>query len=238
MSTFIDAVNQVLRRDGIIRGDDDNLTTFTDTTHNATSQMAQISVQDEITSLISDSLLNYQHKTSTVTMATGTRSYALPADFISMFGKIPLFYYSANNTQIYEFPGGEDVLRVSYFDYKTTQGTPNYFYFEKGTTKQVSFWLVPDSTFNGIVFNFDYMADVNVTNSTDTLPFQNTDEFNTFCGMAAIRFKYLFREELRNEDFDKDPQYKKYRSTFLKLTRGKKLTTRYGSVYVSPAVRQ
>ena len=235
MSTFIDGVNQVLRRNGIIRGDDDPLTTFTDTTHNATSQMAQIAINDELSSLISDNLLNYQHKTSTVTLVTSQRSYSLATDFISLWGNTPFFYYSTNNLEIYEYPGGEEALRLFFYDYLTALGSPNYWYLEKTTSKKVSFFQVPNSDWNGKVFNYDYNADVNVVNSTDTLPFNNADEFNTFCGLAAIRFKYIFQEELRTQNLDDDPQYKKYRSTFLKLTRGKSLTNKYGSVYISPS---
>lgn len=233
MSTFIDAVNQVLRREGIIRGDNDNLTTFTDTTHNATSQLAQIAVQDEITELVSRGLLNYQHKTSTITLATGTRSYSLAADFIQMFGDPPFFYDSTNNIEIYEYPGGENALRLNYYDYLTTQGGPNYWYMEKATTKQVSFFQLPNSGFNGRVLNYDYMADVNVTNSTDTVPTQNTDEFNTFCGMAAIRFRYMYRNVV-DRPVTEDPSYKSYRSTFFNLTRNKKPSSRYGSVFINP----
>jgi hypothetical protein len=233
MSSFLDAVNQVLRRDGIIRGDDDALTTFTDTTHNATSQIAQIAVQDEISSLISDGLLNYQHKTSTITLQTGQRSYNLAGDFISLWGEPPFFYDVVQNVHIFEWPGGENNLRQVQNDYLTVQGGPLYWYLEQTTTKKVSFFQLPDSSYNNRVYNYDYYADVNVVNSTDTLPVQNADEFNAFCGMATVRFKYLFREELRKENLDLDPTYKKYRATFMKLTRGKKLATRYGSVYLS-----
>lgn len=102
MSTFIDAVNQVLRRESIIRGDNDNLTTFSDTTHNATSQLAQIAIQDEITELISRGMLNYEHKTSTLTMVTNQRSYTLANDFIGMWGNKALFYDATNNIMVWE----------------------------------------------------------------------------------------------------------------------------------------
>lgn len=237
MSSFIDAVNQILRRDGKIRGDNDPLTTFSDTTLNASSQLAQISIQDEISNLVSLGLLAYQHKTSTITLVTGTRSYGLPSDFIRFFGDPPFLYDATQNIEIYAYPGGENSLRLKIFDYLTTTGTPIYWYLEQTTSKKISVFYTPSSDYNGRVWNLDYYADVNVTNSTDTMPFQNADEFNTFCGMAAIRFHIMYIQKSSDiqNDLDKNPTYKAYRGTLFNLMRGKKASSRYGSAYISPA---
>ena len=45
---FIAAVNRVMRINTIIKGDDDNITTFSDTQHAASISLAQISIQDEL----------------------------------------------------------------------------------------------------------------------------------------------------------------------------------------------
>ena len=80
---FLGAVNRVLRHEGVISGDDDNLVTFSDTQHAATSQLAQIAIQDELTELISAELLPQHAPTqTTVPTATSTRTYSLASDFV------------------------------------------------------------------------------------------------------------------------------------------------------------
>lgn len=228
---FLDAVNRILRINGVIRGDTDVLVTFSDTAHNATSSLAQIAVQAEIADLSSRELLPYEHKiNATLTLATGTRSYALPADFIRLSGNPPFFYDSTNQVHIHEYPGGEDQLREDVFTYRTDQGYPNYFYLERGTTKQVSFFNVPNSSNNNLVLNYDYEADVNVTNSTDTLPFQTNNESYAFCEVAARRFKYLF-EGKPEVDPNKDPVYRNARSRLFALMKGKNPSSWYGKLY-------
>ena len=45
---FVGAVNRLLRLNAIITGDDDNITTFSDTQHAAAISLAQIAIQDEL----------------------------------------------------------------------------------------------------------------------------------------------------------------------------------------------
>ncbi len=49
--TFLEAVNRVLRMEGIILGDDDDLTSFSDTQHAATQSMARIAIQSQLADL-------------------------------------------------------------------------------------------------------------------------------------------------------------------------------------------
>ncbi len=227
---FIDAVNRILRITGFIRGDTDVLTSFNDTNHNSTQNICQIAIQSELADLIGNSLIPYEHKTGTITLATNTRSYALPTDFIRLWGDPGFFYDSTQNNIIWEYPGGENQLRDEIYNYKTEYGYPNYFYFEQTTTKQASFFLVPDSTVNGRVLTLDYEADVNVSNSTDILPFQNGNEDYAFCDMAARRFIGMY--EKKDMDLDKDPQYRNAKARFLNLIKPKNPSGFYGRQYV------
>ena len=81
---FLSAVNRVLRLAGIIAGYDDNLTSFSDTQHEAMSNLAQISIQDELNDLVADKVLPYEQATAFITIVTGTRIYSLANDFIRM----------------------------------------------------------------------------------------------------------------------------------------------------------
>lgn len=224
---FIDAVNRVLRITGFIRGDTDTITSFNDTAHNSTQNIAQIAIQSELADLIGNSMIPYEHKTGTISLSTNTRSYTLPTDFIRLWGDY--FYDSSQNNVIVEYPGGEQQLRDEIFTYKTQYGYPNYFYFEQTTTKQISFFLVPDSSVNGRSISFDYEADVNVSNSTDILPFQNGNEDYAFCDMAARRFLGMY--EKKDMDLNKDPQYKEARARLLSLIRPTNPSKFYGKRY-------
>lgn len=227
--TFIDAVNRILRITGFIRGDTDILSSFNDTNHNSTQNICQIAIQSELADLIGNSLIPYEHKTGTITLATNTRSYALPTDFMRLWGEPGFFYDMVQNNVIPEYPGGENQLRDEVFTYKTQYGYPNYFYFEQTTTKQVSFFLVPDLSVNLKVLTFDYEGDVNVSNSTDILPFQNGNEDYAFCDMAARRFQAMY--EKKDLDLNKDPQYKEARARLFSLIRPKNPARFYGKSY-------
>lgn len=233
--TFLDCVNRMLRINGFIRGDTDTLTTFSDTSHNSSSQMAQIAVQMEITELSGRGLLPYQHKTNgSLTMTTNTRTYALPSDFVQMWGDPPFFYDSVAEFQVFEFQGGENNLRNSILTYRTDPGYPLWFYFELGTTQQVSFYPVPDSARNGLVLAFDYSASVNVLNSTDVIPLPTIDQQYAFVGMAARRFKFLYEGKI-DTPVEDDPVYREARSMLFSLIKGKQPATRYGNIYISGA---
>jgi hypothetical protein len=107
MSTFIQAVNRLLRINTIIQGDDDDITTFSDSQHAADISLAQIAIQSELTELISDRLIGYEKDSDSITLLTGTRTYALDSGFIRFYGKNPSFYDSTDNVRYYEYKGGE-----------------------------------------------------------------------------------------------------------------------------------
>lgn len=224
---FLSGVTRIMRIEGILRGDTDAPTTFSDLQHGATINLAQIAIQDELNELTSDALLPYEKKTSgSIVTIQGTRSYALATDFIRFFGRAMLFC-SADSFEMFEYPGGEDRIKILYFDYKTTQSLPIHFYFEATTTKQISFWPVPQSAKTYI---YDYEGDVSVTNATDTLPFHNEQEAQAFCRLAARRFKYLY-QGLNIADIDQDSEHMKAKAVLADMIVGKNPSKKYAPVY-------
>lgn len=229
--TFLDAVNRVLRINGFIRGDTDVLTAFTDTNHNATSNIAQIAIQSEILELASNALLPYEKADGTITAVTNQRTYTLASDFVRLFGDQPFFLDATQNYQIFQYPGGEDKLRNDVINYKSQYGSPNWFYFEQQTTKAVSFFLIPDSSINGRVFSYAYEKSVTPILSTDLMPFQRDDEVYAFCDAASRRFKYLY-EGKNDIPVEQDPVYKNATARLMQLIKGKNSARRYGKTYV------
>lgn len=226
---FVTGVNRLLRLNTIIKGDDDNITTFSDTQHAAAISLAQISIQDEITDLVSDQLIPYEKTSATIALVSGTRTYALASDFVRFYGDRPIFYDSTDNRHIYEFNGGVDNLRHLINDYTTQSGYPNYWYWNDTTTKQVGFFQVPDSTVNGRSLSYDYEKSLNVTVTTDTLPFHTDQEAYAFCQCAARRFKYLFDSVEGN--LEEDVTYMSAKTRLTNLMNYKNPTNRYGNRY-------
>ena len=191
MATFLDAVNRVLRTNHIIKGDDDNITDFDSTQHAADIEIAQIAIQQELSGLAGAQLLDYEKDASTVSLVTGTRTYALASDFVRFFGRNPSFYDSVLNTRYYELKGGLDQLRDTDYKYDTTQGSIIGWYWEPGTSNQVGFYNVPGSSLNARSLSYDYEKSVMVEDSTDTMPFNTTEAYYAFTDCASRRFRQI-----------------------------------------------
>lgn len=226
---YIGAVNRLLRLNGVIKGDDDNITTFSDTQHAAAISLAQIAIQDELADIVSHRLISYEKTSATIALVSGTRTYALATDFVRFYGERPFFYDSIDNRHIYEFNGGEDSLRHLINDYTTQSGYPNYWYWTDTTTKRVSFFQVPDSTVSGRSISYDYEKSVTVTNTTDTIPFHTNEEAYAFCQCAAQRFKFLFTTNPGS--IEEDPTYLSAQVRLAALMNYKNPSNRYGSRY-------
>jgi hypothetical protein len=224
---FLGGVNRVLRANGIIRGDTDAVASFSDLQHGATLNLAVIAIQDELNELVSDQVLAYEHdNTGSIVTIAGTRSYSLPSDFIRFFGDNALLDTDSSNP-IYEYPGGEAKLLQVFPDYKTTQSTPQHWYFDLTTTKKIAFWPVPSGA---ITYTFDYEQDVSVTSASDTLPFHNESEAQAFCRLASRRFKFLY-EGMDPALIANDPEHMKAKATLITLMKGTNPSRSWAPVY-------
>lgn len=231
--SFLAAVNRMLRINGFIRGDTDLLASFSDTAHNSTSQVAQIAVQQEITELSSRGLLARQiTREAILTLFANTRTYALPANFLSIWGDPPFIYDPVQNNVIFQYPGGENVLRRTILNYRTSYGYPQCWYFDEGSTQRISFFNVPDSSLDGRTLLYDYDASVNVLVETDPMPVPTTDQAYALVDMCARRFKFLYEGKV-DQPIDSDPVYRDARTRLFSLMKMKRPPSVYGSVYVS-----
>ena len=222
--TFLEAINRVLRTTGIIKGDDDNILTFTDVQHNATLNLAQLAIQNELNSLVADMLIPYERATGTITTIAGTRTYSLDPTFVRFWGT-PLLYNSVDNRQMYTYD--EDQLRLEIYNYKTQQSTPIYWYSVGGTTQQIGFYPVPDGVDS---WDYEYEKVVSVTNAVDVLPFQTDQQAQVFCTLAARNFLILF-EEQPDKTLTSDSIYQAQKSVLYSLIAGTNAPRYYGSTY-------
>ena len=234
--TFLEAVNRILRLEGVIQGDDDDLTSFSDTQHAATSSLAQIAVQAQIADLMSDAIIPYERKSATITTSASTRTYSLASDFQNIEERFMDEEDGSGNvqgTRLIHYLGGEAQLRRNDMKYRETSGTPINFYFPGGTSKTVAMYPVPTAA---IVYRYYYEADVSVSVTTDTIPFVTTTEAETFVRMAARHFKYLkaspqVREGLFPQGVEKDQVILAAKASLIGLLNPLPRHRRYGKRY-------
>lgn len=232
-TTFLQAVNRILRLNAVIRGDTDTVSSFSDTQHNASLNLAIVATQNELIRLVSDRLIPAERVTSgTITTVANTRTYTLASDFTRFYGN-PHFYDSSANRQIYEWPGGLEKLQIEIYTYATDTGSPDWWYWEPGDTKQVGFFQIPSDS--GTVLSYEYEGSVLISLVTDNLPFHNDEENYMFIEMAARRFKFLF-EDVKNEldiqsVLERDGTYRSSKAALLNLIRGTKPKRSYANHY-------
>ena len=206
MATFLDSVNRIMRINTIIGADDDDLTTFDDTQHVATLQIAKIAIQSTLTELTSDRIIPYEEADGTISTTSGTRLYALPADFVRFKGEKPFLLKldgsnNSENITVNEYPGGEEKLRRQILDYREQPGEARWFYQVESSTKQIGLYQVPDTT--DIVYRFPYEKSIYVTVAADTMPFTTQQEADAFADMAARRFQFIFTSQpIEGLEFD------------------------------------
>ena len=234
--TFLEAVNRVLRIEGVIMGDDDDQTSFSQTQHAASMSLAQIAIQAELADLVASDVIPYERTSGTFTSTNGTRTYTLASNFQTM----DEFFFEeldssseASGSRIYHYMGGESQLRAAFPRYREDTGKPVWFYFIGGNAKTIGLHPVPNEA---ITYRYYYEADVSVSVSSDVLPFVNATEAQTFVRMCARHFKFLkasvaVREQLFPNGVERDPVILEARSTLQGLMYPLPPNTKYGKRY-------
>ena len=231
---FLGAVNRVLVNAFIIKGDDDLLTNFNDNQHEGSLRIAKQAIQTELNYFNSVFSTSYERAPTVgqITIVAGTRAYALPSDFVRFWGDDPYLYQSTDpQDRVYEYPGGENHLRKHNAEYKTDQGSIEWWYWEQATTKQIAMYNVPDSEEDGNIYQFDYERDVSVSNSTDTIPFQNEAESEAFADMASRRFTYMIDKDLDLANLEDDREYQTAQSTLMNFMTPRNASRNYAKRY-------
>lgn len=232
--TLLEAVTRILRSNAVLRGDTDAPSSFSDTNHNASMQLAIVAIQDEFATLAADRLIPYEKTSATITLATSTRTYSLESDFVNFYG-FPHFFDSTDNRIIPMWPGGLESLQLADFKYATTEGSPNWWYWEPTTSKKVGFYQIPNSSFNSRSLTYHYEKEIVLDEASDTMPFHNSTEANAFCWAAGRRFKFMFEDVENKGDIqgilDNDVSYRTARGTLIRLIRGTNAPGYYAPVY-------
>jgi len=133
---FIDALNSVLKRNGIIQGATGDITTLTATAGSSNTAHAReistaIDVLNEGIHHVYDlGLFPMETSTATIVGVSGTREYSKPSDYVRMAGTRPatrVFRGATNNFTLSEYPGGYEQMLVDQLTATDYTGTPRYF---------------------------------------------------------------------------------------------------------------
>lgn len=229
---FVDVVNRILRKDGVIRGDTDALTNFNNLQHGATMNLAIIAVQDALNDLFADQALPVERTQGSITLALNTRTYTLATFDKFWREEAPFFYDATQNTEIYQYPGGEQQLQIDVMDYTTQYGYPNWWYWDDAASATIGLFQIPDATIAGRVLTYDYLKNTMVQNYNDVMPFQQDKQAYAFTEMALMRFQAM-KAGKETADLKRLPAYVTALTKTLNLINPKRQSRRWGSVYVS-----
>jgi hypothetical protein len=169
--TFLQAMNATLKRVGIIQGDSGNLTDFSDSPRQTDIDVMIQSWNEILNELYKFKEFPQEVASSTITLATGTREYALASDFEGFVESY--LTDETNGDRIFEYPGGFRQMTNDQLQPANYTGQPLYFAVSPVNGK-VRLDTVPTSDENGNVYTYYYTKRLSLSATTDTFPFSDT----------------------------------------------------------------
>jgi hypothetical protein len=191
--TLLDAVNDLFRRAKIIAGDADVLTSLVDEARQADIDVAVQVINEGIDELYSvvDGELPAGTAEGTITLVSGTRSYALATNFVRLH--FPLID-KTNIRYLFNYEGGYlDLLELDPDESNT--GTPMWSVI-KPTDGTLYIYPTPGASEDGAIYTYQYDKDLELVAFTDTVP------FNNFVFRAMLPAWYEIWKRERRSDFD------------------------------------
>lgn len=189
--TLLDGINEVLKRVGVIDGDDAALTATTDAARQRTIDVAIQCINEGVDELYSatDLPMPTEQKESTFTLVQGTRSYALESDLVQL--RWPLIDKS-NNQYLFRFPGGYNDILILDPEQDDT-GLPQYAAISP-VNGELYLERAPDAQSAGRTYTYQYDRDLSLSDGSDTVPFTDA----VFRAMVPA-WVQLWKREMRNE---------------------------------------
>jgi hypothetical protein len=193
--TLLNGVNEVLKRVNEIAGDAAALTTLLDSARQHPIDLTVQVINEGVIKLyaLPGLSLPKRQASSTITLVTSTRAYALAADVVTLHW--PLIDRT-NSQIIQQYPGGYNEMLLDDLEQDDT-GLPQYAVI-RPTDGYLYVDVAPTSTENGRVYTYQYDKSLLMTTAAATMPF--TDEVFTAMVPAWVQ---LYKREKRNE-FDTD----------------------------------
>ncbi len=170
--TLLDGVNEVLKRLGDIKSNSGVLSSLTDSQRQVRIDLC-VQLWNEVISELYDASEQQFPKemaTATITLATGDRDYALPADLVYI--RWPL-KNDSNGYLISEYGGGWEQLILDQLQPANFIGRPFY-----GVIRPSDGLLyldrIPTAQDNGLQYTLYYDKDIILDSATDAFPFADS----------------------------------------------------------------
>lgn len=170
--TLLEMTNEVLRKVGFITGESGALTTLTDSARQVEIDIVKRNLNTAISEmyLLAKKPLPQEMASSTITLVTGTREYALPSDLEQI--RYPLVNETTGD-EIFEYAGGFDQMRQDQRIPGDYTGQPSCAAISpiNGTLR---FDYIPTADENGDQFTLYYDKALALDVAADTVPFTDT----------------------------------------------------------------
>jgi hypothetical protein len=193
--TLLNAVNEILRRVGMVQGDDSLLTSLAVSARQRSIDIAVQVVNEGIDELYSTTDIpqpNGQAE-STITLVSSQRTYTLASDLV----RIRWPFVDETNTQfLYPALGGYNDLLLLDPEQDDT-GLP-MFAAIRPTDGLLYLDRTPTSVEDGRIYTYQYDADLSLSDAGDTVPFNDA----VFRAMVPAWVQLWKREQ--NNEFDGD----------------------------------
>lgn len=209
---FLDVMNDVLKRVGVLQGDATNLTTSTVTSTAtgliATDAFTRADIQRQVDIGIqawrevtheaySLALLANEAASATISLATGTREYALPSNFERVAG--PDYHNrvmrgATTGRVLYEYPGGYAQMLADQPRATDYTGSPSYWAISP-VNRQLRIDSEPATGDIG-TYNMLYEASFNLTSTmaTTSLPYTDQTAYALMPVVAEV-WNRIFKKE-------------------------------------------
>jgi hypothetical protein len=235
MAVFLTAINETLKRVGVIAGDTQNLVTST-VTSTATGLTATDALQSQsaiqhqvdvmaqlwregINELFAHGLLAKEAATGSIVLVSGQREYALATDFECFAGRAAL-RAATDNDVLYEYPGGYSEMLINQMLPTQWVGEPRSFAISPVDDK---IRIDTDSTATSTYY---YLYEKSVlftsTMATTTLPFSEETYY------AMVPYVAQWWERAMKKDFDQEA-FAAGLSRAVRRSRKLQPNTRYGT---------
>lgn len=194
--TLLNAVNEIMKAVNVIAGDAAAFTTLTDAAQQHNIDIAIQIINEEIEELYtsSDIELPGEGKEGTITLATGTREYSLPSDFIEFVvaNNDALAIDKTNTQYMWLWRGSyEDFLFVD--PQQVYTGLPLWGMISP-ITGSLRVDRAPTSAENSKVYTYQYLKNLALSAASDTVPF-NDEVFRAMVPAWAEKWKSRARNE-------------------------------------------
>lgn len=197
--TLLNGVNEVLKKAKLIQGDSGSLTTLSDSPRQVWIDNAVQSWNEVVQELYETCDLPMPRRLgeSTITLATGTRTYDLASDVVTLYWPLKdetngqFIYESDYLTIVNSQPIPADYTGLAnYAAIDPTNDDPSQLYLDR----------IPTATENGLVYKYRYERSALMSVAADTVPFNN-DIFYALVPAVTEMFNLHHRREMNEGIF-------------------------------------